>query len=334
MSADSPNSAPIVLGQRSDNYLAKAILLEEAVSPKYIRVTIGFALALLVAFILWSSIARLDVVAVANGQIVPSGAVQIIQHLDGGRISKINVVEGQTVEKGEILISLNPTDARSDLEGLTARAMKLEAEVEYLREVANIRGNLAKDRLVTKTQSLEAQRALAAIEGEYNRTQYEITKLKERLSRMDIRAPVQGVIQDMKYRTVGGVITPGATVMNVVPSEDILRAEVRVLTTDIGHVKEGQFVRVKVGTYDFLRYGIVEGKVSVISAYSSLDEKGMPFFKTYVDLSKKSLGLTEKELPIVAGMTVQADIVTDQQSVLRYLLRPIFVAFSQGMRER
>lgn len=335
MSANDQNQhAPIVLGSRTDNYLAKAILLEEATSPRFTRVTIGLAMGLLVAFIVWSSIARLEVVAVALGQIVPTGSVQVIQHLDGGRVAAINVREGQQVKKGDVLLSINPLDARSDLEGLTARAKKLKSEVDYLREVAKIRSDLAKERLTTRTQALDAERQLAAVEGEYDRTLFEITKLRERLSRMEIISPVDGIVQDLKYRTIGGVIAPGATVMNVVPTDDVVRAEIRVSTADVGHVREGQLVRIKVQTYDFMRYGVVEGKVSIVSAFSTLDEQQQPYFKTYVDLSKKSMGKTDKEMPILPGMTVQGDIVTDNQTVLKYLLRPVFVAFSQGMRER
>lgn len=328
------NHSPIILGDRTDNYLAKAILLEEARSPRFTRVTIGLAVGLIIAFIGWASVARLETVAVALGEIVPSGAVQVVQHLDGGRIQKINVVDGQAVKKGDVLLTLNPSDARSDLEGLTARAKKLKSEVDYLRDIANIRGDLAKEKLVTRTQALDAQRSLAAVEGEYDRTLYEIEKLQERLGRMAIFSPVNGIVQGLKYRTVGGVITPGATVLNVVPTDDVIQAEIRVSTQDIGHVREGQLVRVKVSTYDFMRYGIVEGRVEVVSAFSALDEKQQPYFKAVVSLSRRSLGKTDQELPILPGMTVQGDIVTDNQTVLRYLLRPLYVAFSQGMRER
>jgi RND family efflux transporter MFP subunit len=327
-------SKPLMLGEDSENYLAKAILLEEAISPKFIRVTIGLIAGLIVLFLLWAAIARLDIVARAPGKIVPSEAVQIVQHLDGGRIDKINVIEGQEVKKGDILISMNETDAVADLESLTVKSNKLKAEVDYQREVANIRSGLAKDKLVTKTLALDAQRSLSQVEGEYESTIFQINKLKERLSRMDIIAPMDGVVQELKYRTIGGVIPPGATVMHVVPTKDILRAELRVSTTDIGHVKVGQKVRLKMDTYDFMRYGVVEGKVAVVSAFSSMDEKNLPYFLCYVDVARKSLGKNEKDLPIMAGMTLQSDIVTDSQSVLRYLLRPIFVAFSQGMHER
>jgi membrane fusion protein, adhesin transport system len=333
-SNDNPYQSAIILGDRTDNYLAKAILLEEANSPRFTRVTIGLAVGLIIAFIGWASVARLETVAVSLGEIVPSGAVQVVQHLDGGRIEQINVIDGQVVKKGDILLSLSPNDARSDLQGLTARAKKLKSEVDYLRDIANIRGDLAKEKLVTRTQALDAQRTLAAVEGEYDRTVFEITKLKERLGRVDIVSPVNGIVQDLKYRTVGGVIAPGATVLNVVPTDDLIQAEIRVSTQDIGHVKEGQLVRVKVSTYDFMRYGIVEGKVSVVSAFSSIDERQQPYFKVVVTLDRKSLGKTDQERPILPGMTLQGDIVTDDQTVLRYLLRPIYVAFSQGMRER
>ena len=326
--------APLIVGDHSDNYISKAILLEEALSPKFIRTTIGIIAGLFGIFIIWSIIAQLDIVSKATGQVIPSEAVQVIQHLDGGRIEKINVLDGTPVKKDDILISLNKTDAQSDLESLTAKSAKLANEVAYLRETSKIRSDLAKDKLVTKTLALDAQRALAQMEGEYDSAQHQIVKLKEKLSRTDILAPMDGVVQDLRYRTVGGVIPPGATVMNVVPSEDVLRIELRLSTGDVGHVKEGQKVRIKVDTYDFMRYGVLEGKVSVVSAYSSLDEKNQPYFKTYVDVARQSLGKTDKDLPIMPGMTVQADIVTDHQSVLRYLLRPIFVAFKQGMRER
>lgn len=326
--------APLMLGDHAENYMSKAILLEEALSPKFIRTTIGIIAGLFGCFVVWSIIAQLDVVSRATGQIVPSEAVQIIQHLDGGRIEKIHVLDGTEVKKGDVLISLNKTDAQSDLESLTVKSAKLANEVAYLRETSKIRSDLAKDKLVTKTLALDAQRALAQMEGEYESTIFQITKLKEKLQRTEIVAPMDGIVQDLKYRTVGGVIPPGATVMNVVPSEDVLRAELRLSTGDVGHVKVGQKVRIKLDTYDFMRYGVIEGKVSVVSPYSSIDEKNMPYFKTYVDISRKSLGKTDKDMPVMPGMTLQADVVTDNQSVLRYLLRPIFVAFSQGMRER
>ena len=333
-STPSVNKTRIVLGSRASNPMTKAILLEEAVSPRFARMTTLLVFVTLVGFIAWASVAKLDIVATAQGQIAPSSAVQIIQHVDGGRIEQINVREGQHVKKGEELLLLNETEAHNDLESLTARAKKLRKEIEYLREVSEIRSSLARDKLSTRTQALDAQRNLAQQQGEYDSVLHQIAKLKDRLQRTRIMSPVDGTVQEMKFRTIGGVIPPAATIMNIVPANDVLRAEVRIATTDVGHVMPGQPVRIKVGTYDFLRYGVIEGKVELVSSNSSMDEKGMPYFKGYVQLSRSALGKTQSEMPVMSGMTVQCDIVTDHQTVLAYLLRPIFLAFTQGMRER
>ena len=227
----------------------------------------------------------------------------------------------------------------------------MQNEIKIFSEVSAIRGDLAKEKLNTRVQALDAQRNLSGAQAEllrYRRTnmdelnaaanelaqtEEQLTKLQDRLTRVDIVSPVDGVVQDLKFRTVGGVIPPGATLMNVIPLDGKMHAEVRVSPTDIGFVKIGQPARLKIGTFDFMRYGTIEGKVSMVSSFSTLDEKQQPYFKVIVSLPQSYVG-EDQDKRIDPGMTVQADIMTDRQSVLRYLLRPIYVAFKQGMRER
>ena len=392
--ADKPR---ITLGNRADNHLAKAILLEEAAPPSYLRTTVKLVAYTIGIFFVWAIFARLDVVAVAPGQIMPIQAVKIIQHVDGGRIATIDVIDGQEVKEGQVLMRLNSTEASAEYETLSAkywglyarverlRALlenrngdfsavptqygqmvaeqeltlktsrdqmnQLEADIKILSEVSAIRSDLAKERLATKVQALNDQRNLSTAQSDllrYRRnamdelntsanemaqTDEQLSKLRDRLDRVEVVSPVDGVVQDLKFRTVGGVVPPGATLMNVVPQDGRMHAEVRVLPTDVGFVKKGEMARLKIGTYDFMRYGTIEGTVSMVSPYSSLDEKQNPYFKVIVSFDQNYVGGDMNKL-IEPGMTVQADIVTDRQSVLRYLLRPIFVAFSQGMRER
>ena len=387
---------PLVLGSRTDNYIAKAILLEEAAPPVYWQTTVKLIAYSLGAFFVWALFANLDVVATAPGQVMPIQSVQIIQHVDGGRIAEINVVDGQQVKEGQVLMRLNDAEAGAEYLTLSAkywslytrverlRALlgdrkadfsavpeqykqlvaeqevtlktskdqinQLESEIKILGEVSSIRGDLAKEKLATRVQALDAQRNLSQAQaellryrkanmddlntttGELAQTEEQMTKLKERLQRVDIVSPVDGVVQDLKFRTVGGVIPPGATLMNVVPLDGKMHAEVRVQPTDIGFVKKGEEARLKLGTYDFMRYGTVSGQVVMVSSFSSLDEKSNPYFKVVVSIPQNYVG--DKEKSIEPGMTVQADIITDRQSVLKYLFRPIYVAFSQGMRER
>lgn len=387
----------LVLGSRTDNYLAKAILLEEAVPPTYLRTTIKLVAYTIALFIIWALFSKLDIVALSTGQVMPIQAVKIIQHVDGGRIAVINVSDGQVVKEGEVLMRLNDTEPNAEYETLKAKYWGLYARVERLRalidsrpadfskvppvyekmvleqqatlktsksqidqlqkeinilsEVSSIRGELSKEKLATRVQALDAQRNLTLAQAEllrYQRTNMDelniaanemaqtdeqLTKMRDRLERVDVLSPVDGVVQDLKFRTIGGVVPPGAILMNVIPTDDLIQADVRVQPTDIGFVKVGQDVRVKIGTYDFMRFGTVEGKVTMVSPYSTLDEKQQPYFKVLVSIPTKNLG-NDPAKKIQPGMTVQADIVTDRQSVLRYLLRPIYVAFHQGLRER
>jgi multidrug efflux pump subunit AcrA (membrane-fusion protein) len=386
----------LVLGSRNDNYIAKAILLEEAAPPVYWQTTVKLIAYSLGAFFIWALFANLDVVATAPGQVMPIQSVKIIQHVDGGRIAEINVTDGQEVKEGQVLMRLNDTEASAEYLTLTAkywslyarierlRALlgnrkadfsavpdqykqlvaeqeftlktskdqvdQLESEIKILGEVSSIRGDLAKEKLATRVQALDAQRNLSQAQaellryrkasmddlntttGELAQVEEQMTKLKDRLQRVDVVSPVDGVVQDLKFRTLGGVIPPGATLMNVVPVDGKMHAEVRVQPTDIGFVKKGEDARLKLGTYDFMRYGTITGKVIMVSSFSSLDEKSNPYFKVVVSIPQNFVG--DKEKSIEPGMTVQADIITDRQSVLKYLFRPIYVAFSQGMRER
>ena len=393
-----PNDQPkLTLGGRTDNYVAKAILLEEAAPPVYMRTTVKLVTYALVIFLIWALFATLDIVAVAPGQVMPIQAVKVIQHIDGGRIATIDVVDGQTVTQGQVLMRLNSTEAGAEFQTLSAKYWGLYTRVERLRallgdrpadfskvpadykqlvveqeytlktskdqitqlqneikifsEVSAIRGDLAKEKLNTRVQALDAQRNLSGAQAELLRfrrtnmdelntsanelaqTEEQMTKLQDRLERVEVLSPVDGVVQDLKFRTVGGVIPPGATLMNVVPLDGKMHAEVRVQPTDIGFVKLGEPARLKIGTFDFMRYGTIEGKVSMVSSFSTLDEKQQPYFKVIVTIPQAFVG-NSQDKRIEPGMTVQADIVTDQQSVLRYLLRPIYVAFKQGMRER
>ncbi len=387
----------LILGSRTDNYVAKAILLEEASPPSYLRTTVLLAALSIVVFFVWAYFATLDVIAMAPGQVMPVQAVKVIQHVDGGRIATIDVIAGQKVTQGQVLLRINDTEASAEYQTLSAKywglytrverirallsnrpanfsrvpvqfreliveqehtlktsksqVLQLEEEIKILTEVSAIRGDLAKEKLATRVQALDAQRSMSQAQAELLRfrrlnmdelnlssnelaqTEEQMTKLKDRLDRVEILSPVDGVVQDLKFRTVGGVIPPGATLMNVVPIDGKMHAEVRVSATDIGFVKVGQTARLKIGTFDFMRYGTIDGTVTMVSSYSGLDEKQSTFFKVIVNLPKNYVG-DDQSKTINPGMTVQVDIITDRQSVLRYLLRPLYVALNQGMRER
>ena len=114
-------------------------------------------------------------------------------------------------------------------------------------------------------------------------------------------------------------------------TEDLMSVVQRPKVEDYG---EYLFVVVKMLTYDFLRYGTIEGHLASVSASSFIDDKGTPYFKGIVRLNRAHLGAGPNDFPVLPGMTVVCDIVTDRKSVLQYLARPVVVAFRQGLRER
>ena len=133
------------------------------------------------------------------------------------------------------------------------------------------------------------------------------------------------------FNTVGGVIQPGKDVVEVVPLEDALLLEARVLPKDIAFLRPGQKANVKLTAYDFTIYGGLEGTLEHISADSVLDEKGNAFYVVRVRTKRPNLGAN---LPIIPGMTAEVDILTGQKTILSYLLKPVLRARQYALTER
>jgi membrane fusion protein, adhesin transport system len=156
--------------------------------------------------------------------------------------------------------------------------------------------------------------------------------LQDRVDQTEIRSPVNGTVKQLKVYTVGGVVQPGKDLVEIVPSDDALVLEARVLPRDIAFLSPGQKALVKFTAYDFAIYGGLEATLEHISADSVLDEKGNAFFLVRVRTLSTNIG--PKKLPIIPGMVAEVDILTGKKSVLAYLLKPILRAKETAMTER
>ncbi|MDM8568780.1 HlyD family efflux transporter periplasmic adaptor subunit, partial [Thiotrichales bacterium HSG1] len=134
--------------------------------------------------------------------------------------------------------------------------------------------------------------------------------------------------------TVGGVVQPGMKLMEIVPLEDTLLVEAQVRPSDIAFLHPGQLAMVKFTAYDFSIFGGLQATLEHISADSIVNERGEAFFLIRLRTSRNYLGTEAKPLPIIAGMTVEVDILTGKKSLLSYLLKPIKKAQQQALRER
>jgi len=147
--------------------------------------------------------------------------------------------------------------------------------------------------------------------------------LSDQVKRTIVRSPINGVVQKLYVHTVGGVVRPGADLVEIVPSNDSLLIEVKVKPSDIAFIYKGQKAKVKFSAYNFSIYGALDGKVESISPDSIQDDKGVTYFKIRIKTNKSYLQRNKKRLKIIPGMTVNVDIITGKRTVLDYILKPI-----------
>ena len=212
---------------------------------------------------------------------------------------------------------------RGERDSLNADIPRLESAVQEvarrIQEIDLTFRNLARSEL-SETQA----KINALSEGS--------TALEDRVNQTEIRSPVNGTVKQLKINTVGGVVQPGRDVIELVPSDDALLVEARVLPRDIAFLRPGQKAMVKFTAYDFATYGGLEATLEHISADSVVDDKGNAFFVVRVRTTSTTVG-TQK-FPIIPGMVVEVDILTGKKSVLSYLLKPILRAKEKALTER
>ncbi|MBI1363750.1 MAG: HlyD family type I secretion periplasmic adaptor subunit [Proteobacteria bacterium] len=186
----------------------------------------------------------------------------------------------------------------------------------------------------TATQRDDAFQQLEQVQAELEQNREQLAKLRQQVDALVVRAPVRGIIKGLTTNTVGGVIASGQVICEIVPLGESLVVEARIPPQSIGHLRVGQTVQVKVSAYEFSRYGSLGGTLSSLSATTFVGEDGSRYYKGRVALSRDHLGARTGEYPVFPGMTVMADVVTGQKTVLSYLLKPIHRALSTSFRER
>lgn len=179
----------------------------------------------------------------------------------------------------------------------------------------------------------EAYEKLALVTGQKAENIELVHKMQDRINRLEVRSPSTGLVKGLAVNTVGAVVKPGQTLMEIVPLDKHLEVQVKISPQDIGHVKIGQSVQVKFSSYDFSRYGSVNGKLEHISATTFVGEKGERYYQGRISLEQKHVGNNEKNL-ILPGMTVMADIITGEKTILQYLLKPIHLSLRTAFTER
>ena len=234
------------------------------------------------------------------------------------------------------------------VDGLTSRMEHLQLQRDLKRlsgEIAVIKQAMprarasieeGKARLIQERDRFRDEIAdeMSEVELAIARSRELLQRATRQIQRADIRSPTNGVVKNMRYNTIGGVVRPGEPIMDIVPSEDSLIIEARLHPVDRGYVRAGQAATVKISTYDFVRYGGLAGLVEQISADTIVDQDGQPYYRVIVATDRAYLGEIEGSLPISPGMQATVDIHTGQRTVADYLVRPVLKLRHEAFRER
>ena len=424
--------------------------------PSRLPRTVGYiTMGLFGVLLAWAAFGKLDIIAAAEGRLVPRNYSRVLQPAEAGIVREVLVRDGEEVKAGQVLMRMDATTASADMGTLQADAAlkvlslrridaelsgqalligprdppavatqvlaqyrarrqayldalaqeqatlersqhdlagahqqltKLQATVPMYQQSANSYEKLVKEGFVSelgandkvrekieKEQELKSQESnigsltsaveqsrkkLSQIKSNYEsqllnervdlqnqhqRTTGELQKQVYKSGLLELRATEDGTVKDLVTYSPGAVVQPGAALLNLIPKNELLVAEVAIHNEDVGFVAPGQQVRVKLQAFPFQKYGMLEGTVHVVSADSAANDpqkatamgQSPQSYKVLVHLASQSLRTPNGDaMKLAPGMVVQAEIHQGKRSVLEYLLSPVQKVAQEAGRER
>ena len=237
------------------------------------------------------------------------------------------LVEKGAVSHVELLrLSRQLNDLTGELGNATIAIPRLQSEYDEARK--NIDS-------FAQSFAAEARKELNDATSELGQLQEGNQAYADRVARTEVKSPVRGTVKRILVTTIGGVIQPGMNLVEIVPIDDSLLVDAKVLPKDIAFISPGQQAMVKFTAYDFSIHGGLIAHVTQISPDTIEDkEKNVWYYQVRLKTDSSVLGSAADPLPIIPGMTVQADILTGKKTVLDYLLKPILKTKELAFRER
>jgi len=401
-----------------------------------------------VSFLFWANQAELNQVTRAQGRVIPSQHIQIIQNLEGGILSYIHIQEGDSVNHNQALLTIDDTRFQADwqtnqlkmqqlqmqwqrlqaqaqlqtanyqgplsdsqyhywqqeyalykaeqasfdaeqntlkqqqiqrqqqIESLKSQLIQLRYQHGLVKKELNITRPLVKQGVLSELELLQLQRQLSQLQGKKDKIKRDIPRAKaslsevthnmvqtqasyranaqrqrnqvenelqilqtkqktlhDRLQRTIVRSPVKGIIKRLKVNTIGGVLSPGMDLIEIVPDSKKIIIEAHIRPADIAFLYMGQTAQIKFSAYDFAIFGGLSAKLSHISADSIQDPHGSAYFLIRLQTQTNTLSSLSQNLPILPGMTVNVELLNGRKTILNYLLKPIQKIRARALRE-
>jgi len=203
------------------------------------------------------------------------------------------------------------------------------------RSVADAEGKL---NAIKNKYLQDLQTEYAKVEEELKSNEQLLTQRKSSLEASVLYAPVDGIVKNVKFTTIGAVISQGGEVMQIVPTEDEMIVESKVSPTDIAYIRNGQDASVRFDAYDSSIYGSGDGKVIYISPDTLTEQKATGeqiYYRVHIRVSTGNMRPKPGEkIELQPGMTATAEIKTGRNTVFNFLMKPITKTMSQSFGER
>lgn len=277
-------------------------------------------------------------IGVLEGQIAKAEKEKETTQAEIDRLAKLLPSVTERIEKKKILVD----------QKLMARLTFLEQEEELtnlqeqrkvqLKKIAETEANIEALKKELRQYLAEFDKnlmqELTETREKLESYQQELIKYEEALKRTVVKAPLSGYVQQLVYHTKGGVVETAKPIMNLVPEDYKLEAEVMILNKDIGFVRPNQEVEIKIDSFPFTKYGTIKGEVRNISGDAVQDEKLGLVFKARLTLLDNKIMADGQVVRLIPGMSVTAEVKTGKRRVIEYLLSPVMKYLNESMRER
>ena len=269
-------------------------------------------------FFVWAAVAELDTVIRADGFVIPTSKVHMVQNLYTERLTKINIELGDKVEKEEILFVFDNQQAMTEYNSLKREVEDREKKVAILSNLVN-EGAAAEMTLIDESLLL-------------NDAQKRFKSSQIRLENTSIVSPVNGVISQIHANNVGQVMDSGSPLAEIVPVGDKLRIEVNIQLKDIADVKEGMLSKISFTAYDMAIWGQVDGKVKTVSASTRIGQNEVPYYPAIIEVDAEEIK-NANNIEILTGMQANASIIGKKRTILSYITNPISKLSKRALRE-
>ena len=247
-------------------------------------------------------------------------------------------------------------EQRVQVQKLARRGVKSKFDLLSIeREYTNVSGDLeaallsvrrselaiseAKNRISEKLNAFRAEASdlLQKTASLVNKFEAKLVGDEDRVAKTTIVSPVDGIVKQLNFNTIGGVVQSGMDLVEIVPVSEILLVEAKIDPKDIAFINPSQKAIVKITAYDFSIYGGLDGKIVEISADSIIDKEskeGKSYYRVIVKTEKNYLERNGNKLPIIPGMVASVDIITGKKTILDFILKPILKVKQNSLHER